>query len=340
MPQVTIRDVARQAGVSVATVSRVLNNSPAVRPATREIVLHAIQELDYRPNLTARMLSLGRSLSIGIVLPFLTLPSFIERLRGVQFVLADSEYEMLLVSAELPERVDGCIENLLQRQVYGTIIISIRPADQHIPQFQQSGTPVVLIDAEHPHLDSVIVDDVDGGLIATNHFIELGHRHIAFLSDYLESPFNFVSMQRRFDGYRQALSGAGIPFRADYHLQGKLGGREAYQKSIALLKLSDRPTAIFAASDTHAVGVLKAAHELGIKVPEELSVVGYDDIRDAEYLHLTTVRQHLFESGVEGANLLLSGLGVPKQKPSVVRLPVTLIERGTTAPPLHLVVDP
>ena len=110
MSQVTIRDVAKRADVSIATVSRVLNNSSAVRPTTRESVMRAIRELDYRPNLMARMLSLGCSLSIGIILPFLTLPSFIERLRGIQLVLADSEYEMLLVSAESPERVDGCIE--------------------------------------------------------------------------------------------------------------------------------------------------------------------------------------------------------------------------------------
>ncbi|HSG16635.1 MAG TPA: LacI family DNA-binding transcriptional regulator [Anaerolineae bacterium] len=332
MSQVTIRDVAKRADVSIATVSRVLNNSSAVRPTTRESVMRAIRELDYRPNLTARMLSLGCSLSIGIILPFLTLPSFIERLRGIQLVLADSEYEMLLVSAESPERVDGCIENLLLRQVDGAIIISMRPADEHVPLFRQGGTPTVLIDAEHPQLDSVLVDDIDGGLKATNHLIELGHRHIAFLSDYLASPFNFASMQRRFDGYRKALAGAGIAFRADYHVQGNLGGREAYQKAISLLELADRPTAIFSASDTHAVGVLKAAHDLGIRVPEELSVVGYDDIRDAEYLHLTTVRQHLFESGVEGANLLLSGLGEPNRQPVDVRLPVTLVERGTTAP--------
>ena len=340
MPQATIRDVAKQANVSVATVSRVLNDSPAVRPATRENVLHAIRELEYTPNLTARRLSLGRSLSIGIFLPFLTLPSFIERLRGVQLVLANSEYEMLLLSAELPEHVDGYIESLLLRRVDGAIIMSVRPTDQHVQQFRQNDTPLVLIDAEHPQLDSVMGNDLEGGLRATNHLIELGHRRIAFLSDYLDNPFNFVAMKWRFDGYQQALSGAGIAFRADYHRQGKLGGREAYQEAASLLRLSDRPTAIFAASDTHAVGVLKAAHELGIKVPEELSVVGYDDIRDAEYLHLTTVRQHLFESGVEGANLLLSRLVEPLRESNRVRLQVTLIERGTTAPPPHLAEAP
>ena len=140
-------------------------------------------------------------------------------------------------------------------------------------------------------------------------------------------------MQYRFDGYRQALSGAGIEFNPDYQKEGALGGREAYQKAVSLLTLPERPTAIFAASDTHAIGVLKAAHDLGIKVPEDLSVIGYDDIRDAEYLHLTTIRQHLFEMGVEGANMLLNELKEPADEPLEVCLPTQLVVRGTTTPP-------
>jgi DNA-binding LacI/PurR family transcriptional regulator len=176
-----------------------------------------------------------------------------------------------------------------------------------------------------------VVDDISGGYQATRHLIDLGHRRIAFLSDYLVNPFNFVSMSFRFDGYRQALKDASIPFRADYQSEGELGGQEAYDKAKALLSLPDKPTAVFAASDTHAVGVLKAAHDLGIKVPEDLSVIGYDDIRDAEYLNLTTIRQHLFDMGVKGAEMLLNALSGQMDSPRKITLPVELVVRGSTA---------
>ncbi len=334
MSPTTIRDVARAANVSIATVSRVLNDSPAVRPATRDKVAAVMADLDYVPNLTARRLSLGRTLTIGIALPFLTLPSFVERLRGVQYVLTESEYDLALFSAETPNRLESCLANLFGRaRVDGAIVVSFQLNEEQVNQFLQSDIPVVVIDAWQPEMNRVIVDDVEGGRLAINHLLELGHRRIAFLSDYLENPFNFVSMQYRFDGYRQALEEAGIEFNPEYQQEGELGGREAYQKAVKLLTLPDRPTAIFAASDTHAIGVLKAAHDLGIKVPEDLSVIGYDDIRDAEYLHLTTIRQHLFEMGVEGANMLLRELREPAGDPLEVCLPTQLVVRGTTASP-------
>jgi DNA-binding LacI/PurR family transcriptional regulator len=334
VPAVTIRDVARIAGLSTATVSRVLNDSPAVRPETRERVLEVIAETGYRPNLTARRLSIGRTHSIGIVLPFLTLPSFVERLRGVQSVLADSEYDLVLVTAETPEKIEECINNLLSRMgVDGMIIVSIKPTDSQVDQIERQKMPVVLVDARKSKLSRVVVDDISGGYQATKYLIDLGHRRIAFLSDYLDNPFNFVSMRFRCDGYRQALEEAGILFRPEYQSEGKLGGQEAYEKAKGLLNLPSRPTAVFAASDTHAVGVLKAAHDLGFTVPGDLSVVGYDDIRDAEYLNLTTIRQNLFEMGVKGAQMLMTALSSPPEYPSEISLPVQLVVRGTAAKP-------
>jgi DNA-binding LacI/PurR family transcriptional regulator len=292
-------------------------------------------ELDYVPNLTARRLSLGRTLTIGIALPFLTLPSFVERLRGVQYVLTESEYDLALFSAETPNRIESCLANLFGRaRVDGAIIVSFQLDEAQINRFLQSDIPVVMVDAWQPKMNRVIVDDIEGGRLATDHLLELGHRRIGFLSDYLENPFNFVSMQYRFDGYLQALEDAGLEFNPEYQEEGALGGREAYQKAVSLLTLPERPTAIFAASDTHAIGVLKAAHDLGIKVPEDLSVIGYDDIRDAEYLHLTTVRQHLFEMGVEGATMLLNELKEPADEPLEVCLPTQLVVRGSTTPPI------
>lgn len=333
MSPVTIRDVAKKANVGVGTVSRVLNNHTAVSAETREKVLSAIQELHYTPNPLARRLSLGRTLTIGVVLPFLTLPSYVERLRGVQQALEDSQYDLTLFSVENPDKVDRYISDLSRKsRVDGVIFISLPLTDSQINQFSHAEIPIVLVDAYYPHISRVCVDDQAGGYLATSHLIAIGHRKIAFLSDYLDNPFRFSAMRERFNGYRKALKEASIAFRPGYHQEGTLGARDSFEKAMALLTLPDRPTAIFAASDTHAIGVIKAAHELGLKVPEDLSVVGYDDIRDAEYLHITTIHQPLFDSGVESANILLAGLIEPPEASIELNLPINLVIRGTTAP--------
>jgi DNA-binding LacI/PurR family transcriptional regulator len=333
MASVTIRDVAKKANVGIGTVSRVINNSTAVSQETREKVLSAIKDLGYTPHPLARRLSLGRTLTIGVVLPFLTLPSYVERLRGVQQMLEDSEYDLSLHSRENPQKLDQLIDELSQnKSVDGTIVFSLIPSNTQIQQFNQARIPLILVDACHPDVSRVYIDDEKGGYLATSHLIELGHRQIAFLSDYLDNPFKFTAMRKRYIGYRRALKEARLPFRPDYHQEGTLGARDSFEKAKILLSLPDRPSAVFAASDTHAVGVIKAAHELGLKVPENLSVVGYDDIRDAEYLDITTIHQPLFESGVESVNILLSSLIEPPKAPIDVKQPIELIIRGTTAP--------
>jgi LacI family transcriptional regulator len=334
MTPATIRDVAKKAGVSVATVSRVLNNSPTVTEQTHARVMEAIKELDYSPSQIARRLSLGRTHTIAVILPYLTLPSFVERLRGVQYALAESQYDLILFSAETPAKVDHYLNDLSRRErIEGIIVISLQLEYLQVSRFRNSQVHVVLVDARHPEVSSIVVDDVAGGYMATRYLIELGHRRIAFLSDYLDNPFNFVAMRHRFQGYRQALEESAIHFRSEYHQQGELGGREAYPQAKRLMMVSDRPTAIFAASDIHAVGVLKAAQELGIKVPEELSVIGYDGIRDSEYLEITTIRQPLFDSGVLSVRTLFSALEEFKQEAEQIVMPTELVVRGTTGSP-------
>jgi DNA-binding LacI/PurR family transcriptional regulator len=179
-----------------------------------------------------------------------------------------------------------------------------------------------------------LVDNIAGGRQATQHLIELGHHKIGYISDLLqESPFGFHPVADRYQGYRLALAEANLEFNPEYHRQGEISRREARRLAMELLTLPDPPTAIFAYSDTQAFGVLRAAHDLELKVPEQLSVIGFDDIEIAEFLHLTTIRQHLYDSGVQGANLLLEEiLNVPAH-PIEVKLPTTLIERDTTAQP-------
>jgi DNA-binding LacI/PurR family transcriptional regulator len=337
MKTATIRDVARKAGVGVGTVSRVINDSPLVSDSTRRRVLEVIEKLNYVPSHAARRLSLGKTLTISVIVPFFTRPAEIERLRGIQKMVAESDYDLIIYN----------VENVAQRDTYmreiprhertdGVIIISLSPRNEDIPYLVHADVPIVLVDANHPSLEQlnrVIIDDIHGGCQATQHLIDLGHRRIGLISDYLEEPLNFTSSRDRYLGYCQSLQAAGIPFIPEYHLQGDHGRAHAYQMATELLSLPQPPTAIFAASDTQAMGVLQAARELGLKVPEDLSVIGYDDIEVAEYLGLSTIRQLLLKTGQRGVELLLEILHQPHMQPVCEVMPTELVVRGSTAPP-------
>jgi len=334
----TIRDVARRAGVGSATVSRVLNNSPLVTESTRQRVEQAITDLKYAPNPTARRLSLGKTLTIAVIAPFFTRPAFVERLRGVESVTAATHYDLIIYNVE-----DFAKRDLYFRSVPrpdrsdGVLVISLPPRDEDVALLLNNEVPIVLIDANHPDLTSlnrVIIDDVTGGRLATEHLIELGHKRIGYISDPLESPFRFTASYDRYQGYRQALAEANLAFDPELHMWAEHGRTQAKALALAMLALPNRPTAIFAASDTQALGILEAARALNLRVPQDLSVVGYDDIELAEFLNLTTVRQMLYESGRRGVNLLLHLLEQePGGEPQCDVLPVELVVRGTTAPP-------
>ena len=337
MNTVTIRDVARKAGVGLGTVSRVINDSPLVSDATRKRVLETISELNYVPNPSARRLSLRKTLTIGTIAPFFTRPSITERLRGIEYTLAESIYDLIIYNVETVERRDTLIRSLPRSgRVDGLLIISLSPRDEDLPHLSGSDVPVVLIDANHPfltELNRVTVDDIEGGRIATQHLIDLGHQKIGYISDPLENPFNFISSRDRYQGYRAALDTSSIPFNPDYHGQGMHGRFEACRLATRIFSLTERPTAIFAASDTQAMGVLEAAREANLRVPEDLSIIGYDDIEIAEYLGLTTIRQLLFESGQRGVELLLEKLAHPTNDPVIEVQSTELIVRHTTASP-------
>jgi DNA-binding LacI/PurR family transcriptional regulator len=329
----TIRDVAKKANVGVGTVSRVINGSTSVSDATRQKIQAAIEELQYSPNPAARRLSRGKTMVIGAIVPYFTNPSVVRRLQGIVSVITDSDYDLILFDVESEERRDVFLRNVPRRHmVDGLLVVSLTPSDEDAEQLVESQIPTVLIDAYHPQLSRIIVDNVAGGYQATKHLIDLGHRKIGFISDFLEDPFN-SPVRDRFQGYKNALADAVIPFTPAYHQQGLHGRFQAREMVYALLTLPDPPTAIFSYSDTQAVGVLEAARELGMKIPDHLSVVGFDNIEAAEYLQITTVRQALYESGVRGCKLLLDLMEAPLQIPVEISLPTELILRETTAPP-------
>ncbi|MBN1264738.1 MAG: LacI family DNA-binding transcriptional regulator [Anaerolineales bacterium] len=334
MPHSTMQDVAARAGVSTATVSRVINGSDYVSEATRLKVLRACAELDYSLNPIAQSLRLGRTKTIAAILSFLTLPSIVERLRGVQAAMAESDCDLLTLSVGTPEARDAILEKYSQRaRTDGVLIISMPVNDNHVKRFLNSGVPLVLIDAQHPELNRVNVDDETGGKMAAEHLIGLGHRKIGFISSYLKNPFQFSSTLARYKGYCEALESADIPVLRRYQREGEHGREYARDMALDLLSQPDPPTAIFASSDTKAIGVLDAAKELKIRVPEELSVIGYDNIRDAEYMNLTTIHQPLFDSGLEAGRKLLNMVHAPSSSPVEIILPLKLLKRGTTAPP-------
>jgi len=332
----TLNDVAARAGVSKATASRVLNGNVSVAPETRDRVLTAMAELDYTPSTSARRLSFGRTLTISVVTTFLTRPQAAERLRGVDAVLSDSEFDLVIYNVESIEKRDQYLRALaVAQRTDGLLVISLPLRDVDSERLASAAIPVVVIDAHAPAVEGlphVVGDDIGGGEAAARHLLELGHRRIAFVGDEFDNPFGFTSSRHRYIGYERALAAAGLAVEPQLVALGAHSRYEARELAGRLLSLDRRPTAVFAASDTQALGVISAAHGAGLRVPDDLSVVGYDDIEMAEYLGLTTIRQQLFESGRLGAELLIREIGSRSPVPPSIVLPPKVVVRGTTAP--------
>jgi DNA-binding LacI/PurR family transcriptional regulator len=324
--------VAARAGVGVATVSRVMNGSASVRPATRERVLDAIKALNYRPSSVARSLSLQRTMVVAALLPWFTNPSAVQRVRGIVEGLSTSRYDLMVFDIESEARQRRAFE-LFDRgdRADGLLVVSTLPPEQEVERIRAARIPCILVDAVHPALPSIAVDDVGGGELATRHLVELGHRRIALIGDP-PPEFRFEWSRDRTRGYERALRQAGIEVRPEYVREGTRLLHVARAIAAELLSLPERPTAIFASSDTQALGALEAARGLGIRVPQELSIVGFDDIEVASYVGLTTVRQPLAESGRRGAELLLRALGGRPVDLRTELLPLELVVRGTTGP--------
>jgi LacI family transcriptional regulator, galactose operon repressor len=329
----TIADVAAQAGVGASTVSRVLNGGQVSAPA-RSRVLAAMNDLEYRPSASARSLVTGATGTLALVIPFFTHPSAIQRMRGVIAALDDTKYDLVVCN----------VANASQRDEYlgpgapldrsdGLLLVSLAPRDDEADAFVRAGAPVVVLDAFHPRLPCLRIDDVAGGMLATRHLIELGHERIAFVGDRPEPGLGFVSSERRRDGYRRALQQGGIPVRRELQREGPHGRLVAHRLTRELFTLPDPPTAIFAASDTQALGVLEAATVEGVAVPGDLSVVGFDDLEVAPYVGLTTVHQPLEESGRRAVERLVAAMEDEDTQPHEERLEIELKVRRPTAGP-------
>jgi DNA-binding LacI/PurR family transcriptional regulator len=329
----TIRDVARRAGVSSATASRALNDSPLVNRDTKRRIVAVAEELAFAPSLSARRLSLGKTQTITVVVSFLTRPQAAERLRGIDAALADSEFDLNIYNVETVEKRDQYFQSLpLRQRTDGLLVVSLPPPDHDVTKLERSDVPIVFIDAHEntANLPRVLGNDVAGGELATRHLLELGHRKVGYVGDAFDNPFGFTSSRDRFAGYMRALGAAAIEVGHHDVALGAHGRYEARDLAARMLSHPDRPTAIFAGSDTQALGVLAAAQDLGLHVPDDLSVIGYDDIEACDFVGLTTVRQHLFESGRQGAEMLIAEIVNRAAIPPAVVIAPEIVRRRTT----------
>ena len=329
---VTIKDVARVVGVSPSTVSRALNDSPLIREETKARIRRIAQELGYERNELARGLVKGASGAIGLVIPDITNPFFAEVTRGVGEVAHARGYGVILCNTEEdPDRERSYIRLLRRKRVDGLILTSVTAEDPYLKALARSKTPFVLVSRACQLVPApyVGVDDRLGGRLAVEHLVELGHRRIGFIG----GPADVQSSLDRLAAFEAVLTEHGIPVREEWISFSDFTQRAGYRAGKELLRRKVRPSAVFAANDVVALGVLQAADELGLRVPEDLSVVGYDDISYAGLprIELTTVAQPSFEMGKIAAEWLLSVLeGGPRRLYRL--LTPKLVVRRTTAP--------
>ena len=326
----TIYDVAKQAGVSITTVSRMLNAPDKVNVETRERILAAIDGLGFVPKAEARARALRGTRRIGVISPFFTAPSFVQRLRGISEALSAKKFELVIYTVDSADHLKSFLSSLpLTGNLDGLIILSLPVDDADVQRLVEHGLPTVLVEFPHPNLSSVEIDDVMGGRMAAQYLLEKGHRRIAFLGDTDLPEYSLHPVSQRLVGFRQALRKAGIELPEIFVKLAPYSQEQTRQVAAEMLSLPEPPTAIFAATDFQALGVLKAARQLKVQVPERLAVVGFDDLDIAEYADLTTIRQHLDESGRLAVEILLAQIESPSRPPRHVKLALILIERQT-----------
>ena len=331
-PTISIATVAAEAGVGVGTVSRVLNGSDQVSEATLKRVLGTIERLDYRPLRSASSLSKGRTDAVGILVSVITRPSVMARLVGVIDVLSDAGLDAVVFNVDNRAQLDRHLSSIIdQRRVDGIISISLRIPKERIARIRKLAIPLVLVDNSLPNLPCVYIDDVAGGKLATEHLLSLGHRRIGFIGDNARSDLGMSASENRYAGYLMALEAAGIGPDFDLVARGPHSSEAAAVLASALFELGKRrPTAIFASSDTLAVGVIKAAQQHRLKIPDDLAVIGFDNLEVSSILDISTVNQPLLESGTKGASKMVSLLNGEIAKPHREELVLDVVPRGSS----------
>lgn len=331
---VTIRDVANHAQVSVTSVSHVLNETRPVSDALRARVQAAMNELGYQPNLLARSLRRGQTHTLGMIVPDNVNPFFAEVARGIEDVSFARGYSLILCNSDANLQKELLYTGVLaDKQVDGIVFVAAGLSAEHVAALQRREIPVVVVDREMADAaaDTVMADNAQGGWLATQHLLELGHTHIACIA----GPSVLTPSSDRSQGYRRALEGTGLTVDETLIVRGEFDFASGHRAAQELLQRADPPTAIFACNDLMAVGAISAATELGFNVPDQLSIVGFDDVSLASYTNppLTTVAQPMYNMGSLAAMMLLERLQGSEAPPVRQVLNTRLVVRRSSAQP-------
>jgi LacI family transcriptional regulator len=326
----TIKEVAALAGVSSATVSHVINGTRFVSDAVRDQVMNAMKELDYRPNDLARSLRSGVTHTLGLIIPDSSNPFFAELGHCIENAAFKAGYSVILCNTESDMRKELLyVDVLTKKLVDGMIFVAAGENADIFKSLVELDIPVVVMDRNYEGLDLELVssDNHQGGVLATNHLISLGHKRIGCVS----GPSKINPSSKRLDGYVEALKSHGIPVDARYIVQGDFHPESGFEAGKKILSLSERPTAIFACNDLMAMGVNKAAASMGLRVPDDLALVGYDDIELASYTNppLSTIQQPKVEMGLTALQIILDRISNRESGRQKIQLPVSLVVRSS-----------
>ena len=330
----SIKDVARDVEMSTATVSRALRGLAGVSEETRERVMESARRLGYVPSPSAAGLASGQTRTVAVIVPMVTRWFFAAVVQGAEEVLREHGYDLLLYNlAGDPTARHRVFEtSLLTKRVDAVLVLSLTPSAEELDRLSRLERPVTIVGADLPGWPTVRIDDREAATRATEHLLELGHRRIGYIGGATEGVLDFTAPTARLAGYRGALERAGVGIDQALQRDGEFtiaGGARAARE---LLTLPEPPSALFAASDEMAMGALRTAREHGLRVPEDLSVIGVDDHELASYFELTTVAQPVHEQGRVAATQVLAALHDEDWSPTQVILPTRLVVRRSTAP--------
>lgn len=327
---VTIQDVAKAAEVSVSTVSRVLNDKVDVAQDTQERILAVIKKLGYTSNLSARSMRSRKTNLIGLIVPDIGDPYSIEIMKGVNRAIANLDLGLMLyTTGDIQKQATAMLEqhyvSLLNNSITDGVII-VAPMAQEF----SNDAPIVSIDPhmKQPNYPAVHANNYEGACIATQYLIDLGHERIGFIAGRPE----LESAVRRLRGFRDTLNKAGIMIDEDLIVQGQFTEKSGYRCGKKLLTHDNPPTAVFAGNDQSAIGLFNAAEELGVSIPENLSVIGFDNVPDGRYLNLTTIDQFLPEMGEIATNILIKLINNEELESNKHLIETKLVERGSCIP--------
>jgi LacI family repressor for deo operon, udp, cdd, tsx, nupC, and nupG len=328
----TIEEVAKRAGVSTATVSRALRGLASVTPETKFRVEQAARELDYVISSSASRLASGKTSTIGVIAPFLDRWYFANLISGIERVSRSAGFDMLVYSLDrLDERERIFHQKLVRERVDALLVCALPPSQDEIEFLQHVKIPVALIGAEVEGCASVKIDDVGGAKAATGHLINMGHRRIGLIAESPLQPMSFSAPRDRRAGFLAAHQKAGLEFDSALEAFGSFTIESGERAMDELLAKPHPPTAVFCESDEMAFGAISAIQRHGLRTPQDISIVGFDDHDLSKYLNLTTVSQPVQVMGETATWIILDQVKNARTEPKAVVMPTQLIVRGTTA---------